>query len=104
MARSGPLYASIAITDTADVVSAVTGGRIRVRSLFLVASGACTVVIKSGTGGTALTGTIKLQDSGGFILPESDGGWMITAASTALNITLSTPTTVGGCLVYEVES
>lgn len=101
---SAPQYASVAITDTADIVAAVTGSRIRVRSIFLVASGACTAIFKSGTGGTALTGTIKLQDSGGFVLPENTGGWMQTAATTALNITLSTPTTVGGCIVYETVS
>lgn len=97
------LFASVALTDSGNLVAATTGKITRIHSLVLVFSGACTFTFNNGSGGTAKSGTIKVQDSGGFVLPESDAGWWATTSGVAPYITLSTPTTVGGIMTYETE-
>ncbi|MFQ5705545.1 MAG: hypothetical protein ACE5HT_16190, partial [Gemmatimonadales bacterium] len=57
-----------AATPNNTVVAAVTGSRIRVLSLFVIAAGAVTVRFESGAGGTALTGQMVLAANRGFTL------------------------------------
>lgn len=83
------------------LVTAVTGKRIRVLSLFLVTSGAVTVRFESAAGGTALTGQMAIAANGSLVLPHNEKGWFQTAAAELLNMELSTGVAVNGALVYE---
>ena len=83
------------------LVLAVTGKKIRVIALVLVASvGANSVRLESGASGTALTGVMDIVDNGQLILPWNPAGWCETAASALLNLELSASTAVGGVLNY----
>ena len=99
-----------AIIDAATLgdntlVAAVTGKRIRVLSLYLVASGgAITIRFESGAGGTALSGQMAFLANGVLSLPYNPAGWFQTAAAVLLNLELSAATSVDGGLTYvEVE-
>jgi len=86
------------------LVTAVTGKKIRVLSLFLVAAGAVTVRFESGAGGTALTGVMSVAANGALVLPHSDAGWFETAAAALLNMELGGAVQVSGALVYQEVS
>lgn len=97
-----PKYAVIdtaALGDT-TIVSAVSGRKIRVIAMFVVAGGTVTVRFESGTGGTALTGQMSLAVNTGFALPYNPAGWFETDPTTLLNLELSAAVTVDGSLVY----
>lgn len=87
------------------LVAAVTARKIRVLSLFVVASGgANTLRFESGTGGTALTGQMSLLGNAVMDLPHNPAGWFETAVAALLNLELSAATSVDGALTYvEVE-
>ena len=96
-------YAAIAAAAAGDntLVAAVTGKRIRVLALVLVASGgANSVRLESGAGGAALTGVIDLAADGQLILPSNPAGWVQTAAAALLNLELSAATAVAGAVTY----
>ena len=97
-----PKFAIIDAASSGDntLVAAVSSKKIRVLSLFLVASAAVTVRVESGAGGTALTGQMQLAANGGFVLPFNPVGWFETAATTLLNLELSGAISVDGSLVY----
>ena len=97
-----PKFAVIDDASSGDneIVAAVTGKKVRVLALFLVASGAVTARFESGSGGTALTGQMSLAANGGFVLPFNPVGWFETASATLLNLELSGATSVDGSLVY----
>lgn len=82
------------------VVAAVTGKKIRVVQLLLVAAGTVTVRWESGAGGTALTGQMSHLDAAGEVLPFSPIGWFETAAGSLLNLELSGNVSVDGVLAY----
>lgn len=84
------------------LVSAVTGKKIRVTSLYLVNGHTATQTIRfeSGAGGTALSGQMIFAANGGVVLPYNPAGWFETAASTLLNLELAGATTVDGGLTY----
>ena len=82
------------------LVAAVTGKKIRVLSLFLVASGAVTVAFESGLSGTALTGQMSVGANGNIVMPFNPEGWFETAAAALLNMELGSTTSVDGCLTY----
>lgn len=97
--------AAISAASSGDntLVAAVTGKKIKVLSLILVAAGDVDVRLESGAGGTALTGVIELAAAGnGFVLPPSFPGyhWVETAAGSLLNLELSLAVQVSGCIVY----
>lgn len=95
--------AVIAAASSGDntLVAAVTGRKIRVLSLALVASGgAVSVRLESGASGTALTGVMDIADNGQLILPHNPLGWVETAAAALLNLELSGAIAVAGCLTY----
>lgn len=94
-----------AIVDAATsgdntLVSAVTGRKIRVLSLYLVASGAVTARFESGAGGTALSGQMQIGANGVLALPFNPAGWFETAAAALLNLELSGAVSVDGGLSY----
>jgi hypothetical protein len=97
-----PKFAVIDVAGSGDntLVAAVTDKKIRVVSLFIVASAVVTARFESGAGGTALTGQMILAENGGFSLPFNPVGWFQTAASTLLNLELSGAVSVDGCLTY----
>lgn len=82
------------------IVAAVTGKKIRVISLAIVAAGAVSVRFESAAGGTALTGQMALPANGGFAPPASRWGHFETVAGELLNLELSGAVSVDGWLKY----
>lgn len=82
------------------IVAAVTGKRIRVTSLFMVAAGAVTARFESAAGGTALTGQMVMAANGVLSLPHNPAGWFETAAGQLLNLELSAAVSVDGAINY----
>ena len=104
LASTGPVkFAVIDAATSGDntLVAAVTGKKIRVLSLFLVASAAVTVRFESGAGGTALTGQMSLAANGVLSLPFNEQGHFETAAAALLNLELNGATSVDGALTYQ---
>lgn len=96
-------YAVVAAATAGDntLVAAVTGKRIRVVQLVLVASGgANSVRLESAAGGTALTGVMDLVADGQLVLSHNPAGWCQTVAAELLNLELSAATSVAGVLGY----
>lgn len=95
-------YAVIDHAGSGDntIVAAVASTKIRVTSLFLVASAAVTVRFESAAGGTALTGGMQLAANGVLSLPYNPEGWFETVAGELLNLELSGATSVDGGLTY----
>lgn len=92
---------SAAGTGNTTLVAAVTGHKIRVRSLVLVSGGTTNVTFQSGAGGTALTGAIPLVANTGFSSGIDDEGHFETASATLLNINVSgAGVSVFGWLTY----
>jgi hypothetical protein len=79
-----------------------SGNKIRVHSLYLLASGTVTVRFESGAGGTALSGQMSLVANSGIVLPFSPAGWFETAANALLNLELSAAISVDGGFQYTV--
>lgn len=96
-------YAAIQAASAGDntLVAAVTGKKIRVLAMVLVATGgANTVRIESGPGTAQLTGLMDLIADGQLVLPYNPLGWFETAAAALLNLELSAATAVAGALTY----
>ena len=93
------LFATISATSSGDtqVVPAVSNRRIVVVAFAVIAN--ATVNIRFRSGGTDITGTMRLVEGGG-IAHAYDGGLFQTATNQPLNINLSTNATVGGYVVY----
>jgi hypothetical protein len=103
--RSEVQHAAVTAASAGDntLVASVTGKRIRVHALVLVASGGVnTARFESGAGGTALTGLLDLTDNGQLTLPYNPAGWFQTAAAALLNLELSAATAVAGLIVYSL--
>ena len=101
-ARLTPRFSVIDHATSGDntIVSAVSGKKIRVTSLFLVSSGTVNVRFESAAGGTALTGQMNLIANTGFVLPFNQYGWFETTAGELLNLELSGNVSVDGNLQY----
>lgn len=97
-----PKFAIIDAATSGDntLVAAVTGKKIRVLALYIVAAGAVNTRFESGASGTALSGQMNLTTNSGFTLPYNPVGWFQTAASALLNLELSGAVSVDGGLVY----
>lgn len=95
-------YAAIDAATSGDntLVAAVTGKKIRVLSVYLVAAGAVTARFESGASGAALSGQMSLAANGAVALPFNPGGWFETAAATLLNLELGGAVSVDGGLSY----
>lgn len=86
---------------TATIVTAQgTGVKIRVVGGFLVNTTAQSVTLKSGAGGTAITGPLPLAALGQLVLPFNPMGYCDTAANAVLELSLSGATQVGGVLQW----
>jgi hypothetical protein len=88
--------------DNTILAAQGAGKKIRVLSVFLVASAAVTVRFESGASGTALTGQMSLAANGGFVLPYNEFGWFETGANALLNLELNAANSVDGGFSYVV--
>lgn len=94
---------AVIATSAADtaLVAAVTGRKIRVHALALTLSGGNgSYRFESGSGGTALTGTMDALADTVNIWPWNPAGWFETAAGSLLNLELTTVTDSDGVLLY----
>jgi hypothetical protein len=85
------------------LVAAVTGKKILVLSLLLVAAGNVTCTLQSGAGGTAISGPYEFNGADqpkGVNLPYSPKGHFKTAAGALLNMALDAAVQVAGHIVY----
>jgi len=88
------------------LVAAVSGKKIKVLGLALVAAAAVDVRLESGAGGTALTGVMSLTAGNlQWVLPPVEPGyaWVETVAGALLNMELGGAVQVSGCIVYYTE-
>lgn len=105
LAASRPIrYGVIDAAASGDntLLAAVTGKRIRVHSVALIAADAVNVRFESGASGTALTGQMTLVAGSGFVLNHNPLGWFQTALSALLNLELSGAVSVDGCFTYSI--
>lgn len=93
-------FTSSTRTTSGALVSAVAGRKIRVHGFAVIAAGAVSVNLESGT--TDISGVFALAANVGFVLPYSEVGWCETAAGAALNITLSAAVSCGIQLIYSL--
>ena len=87
------------------LIAAVTGKKIRVLGLSIVAAGAVDFRLESGASGTALSGVMSLNDGVMVTWPIAPPGahWVETAAGALLNMELGAGVQVSGVIVYYVE-
>lgn len=86
-------------TGQAELVAAVTGKKIRILAMILVAGADTTVTLQSAS--TALTGAIdetNLGSAGNWAFNPL--GWCETAAGEALNALRGASTSLNGLIVY----
>lgn len=87
------------------LLAAVSGKKIRILSLCIIAGAAASIYFQSGTGGAVIfgdsTNKIQLAANGGFVLPFSSAGWFETAASVLLNLNSSSTGPLSGGFAYE---
>lgn len=97
-----PKFAAISAASSGDntLVAAVSGKKIRVIQVQVIADSAVSVRFKDGAGGTALTGVMSLAANGGFSAPFTPVGHFETTAATLLNLELSAAVQVSGWLTY----
>ena len=102
---TGPVRHAAIVASTAGnntLVAAVTGKKIRVLALSLVASGgANSIRFESDADGTALSGVMDIADNGQLVLAFNPCGHFETVAAELLNLELSAATAVGGMLTYQ---
>ena len=90
----------VATSGNNTLISAVSGKKIRVLSLLMVAAGTVNTRFESGANGTALSGQMNLVANTGFCLPFNPVGWFETASAVLLNLELSAAISVDGILTY----
>lgn len=97
-----PKYAFIEAATNGDntLVALVSGKKIRVLALMLIAAGTVTARLQSGAAGAYLTGSEPLTAGAGWVMPFSPVGWCETASGALLNLELNAAVNCGGCLVY----
>jgi hypothetical protein len=94
-------FANPASLGSNTLISALTGQKIKVLGMAIVAASANTISILSNT--TDLSADMALAANGGLVLPFSKEGWFETASGEALNIDLSSAAQVGVTILYEVN-
>ena len=86
------------------LLAAVTGKKIRVLSIAIVAGAAGNIYFESAAGGTVIfggsTNKICLAANGGFVLPHNPAGWFETAAAALLNMNASSTGPFSGGFTY----
>lgn len=97
-----PKFKEIDAATSGDntLLAAVTSKKIRILSLYMVASAAVTARFESGASGTALSGQMQLAANGGFVLPFNPTGWFETASGVLFNLELSGAISVDGGFSY----
>ncbi len=97
-----PKFAAISGASSGDntLVAAVTGKKILVLSLYLIAAGAVAVRFESGAGGTALSGVMSIAANGGLVLGYNPVGYFKTESGALLNMELGGAVQVSGGLTY----
>lgn len=97
-----PVFARINASSSGDntLVSAVTGKKIRVLAVCMIAAGDVTSTFESGTTSGEVFGPLDLTTNSGFTLPFNPVGWFETASGELLNLILDAAINVGGGLVY----
>lgn len=97
-------YAAIDAASSGNntLVAAVTGKKIRILAVFMIAAGTATARFESAADGTALSGQMTLAVNTGFCLPYSPDGWGETVVSELLNLELSAAVSVDGMIVYRL--
>lgn len=88
------------ITST-EVVAAEANRSYRVHSVSVVTTLANTVNFRSAT--TAISSNMPLAANGGFVLPNSEEGWFVTASGEGLFFNQTAATATGVTVVYSVE-
>ena len=99
------MFPKFAVIDNATsgdntIVAAVTGKKIRVLQVCLIAAGAMTVRFESAASGTALTGQMNVNSTTGFNSGYCPTGHFETVAGELLNLELSAATSADGWIVY----
>ena len=100
-----PMFANIDDAGAGDntLVAAVVGKKLRVVSMFVVASGGVNIYFVDGNNTTlagGATNKIALTTNSGFSLPYNPVGWFETGAGFSLDVNLSAATAVAGSLTY----
>ncbi len=97
-----PKFAKITASSSGatTLVAAVTGKKIRVTNLILIANGAVNVKFQSHVTPTDLTGLLYLNSNGGFAPGYDKTGHFETVSGEALDINLTGSVAVGGWLKY----
>ncbi len=97
-----PKFAAIDVGASGDntLVALVSGKKIRVLQVTLIATAAVNVRFESGSAGTALTGQMALTANSGFEASFCPVGLFETASGVLLNLELSAAVPVDGWLVY----
>ena len=105
---SAPIkYAAIAAATSGanTLLAAVSGKRIRVLALMIVAGAAGNIYFTSAAAGAVIfggsTNKINLPANGGFVLPFNPAGWFETVADELLNLNASSTGPFSGGLVYQ---
>lgn len=106
MAASPIKYAKISASSSGNntLVAAVTGKKIRLVAVAMMAAAAVNAKFQTAAGGTDLTGLFYPAANGGFVLPYNEEGWFETVVGELLNLNLSGAVAVGGCLTYQEVS
>lgn len=102
-----PKFANISAAASGDntLVTAVASKKIRVLSLFMMATGTVNAYIRDDAGtpvnliGDA-TNKLTLVSGSGFVLPHNPLGWTETTSGEGLQLNLSAAIGVAGCLTY----
>lgn len=103
-AATGPIKRkAIAVSSSGDnaLSISVTGRKIRVIGLLLMAAGSVTVTLRSATTSATATGAFPLTTTKDLSLLPFDGGWFDTVAGEDLAINLSGAVAVAGQLIYQ---
>lgn len=92
--------ANVAQSQTdSSMVAAVTGKKIRVLSIAMVAGGTATDATFN-SGSTAISCLFANAANGGAVLPFNEHGWFETVAGAALTVTTGAGSTTGIQLTY----
>ena len=100
-------YVSVAASQTdSAVVAAVTGRRIRVRSVVInqgdTTPSSVTFNTKPAGAGSAIYPALKAAANGGFVMPDNPYGWFQTLAGEGLTVTTGAGSTTSIAVTYEL--
>lgn len=104
MSLNAYTFANVGASQTdAVLIAAIQNRIIIVKAVACLSGGTSTTITfnSKGTGsGTAISCAFANGASGGFVLPEADGGWFQTNPGEALTCTTGGGSTTGIQLVY----